>query len=254
MTIHATGHAEIDQQHELLDHLITQLESLCQETAHQVSCLGCSATKRKHCAATLAVTIRELAGVLDGHAAYEEKMMELLPDTPACQEHIAAHKSAHQGIARKMKDFSARISDEPPRELSRLVLHVAGRWLREHSAQFDTRLVRLGIPGVGQIDFDGELVAMLDRHVFPNRPTLARTLSHAEPGRGGELSPRTRFESLSAAQRAVFWLIIEGRTNQHIADTLGVTVNTIKTHRAAVFRKMDVRSALELAKKAGTLK
>jgi len=52
----------------------------------------------------------------------------------------------------------------------------------------------------------------------------------------------------------VFWLVVGGRTNREIAESLRVTVNTVKTHRAAVFQKMDVKSVLELVKKADILR
>jgi two-component system response regulator DctR len=42
-------------------------------------------------------------------------------------------------------------------------------------------------------------------------------------------------------------LVIEGRPNKLIADALGISVRTVEVHRARVFDKMKVRSAVELA-------
>jgi DNA-binding CsgD family transcriptional regulator len=69
-----------------------------------------------------------------------------------------------------------------------------------------------------------------------------------------KLEVRGRFESLSPAQRRVFWLVFGGKTNREIGNELGISVNTIKTHRAAIFQKMDVKSLLELVKKADLLR
>jgi DNA-binding NarL/FixJ family response regulator len=69
-----------------------------------------------------------------------------------------------------------------------------------------------------------------------------------------KLLVRGQFESLSAMQREVFWLVISGKKNREIAEILQVTVNTIKTHRAVIFDKMEVGSVIELLKKIDTLR
>lgn len=134
-------------------------------------------------------------------------------------------------------------------------MRVVGDWLGDHSNLFDTRLVHLGKSDLPKVDFDSELVTMLDQHVFPNRPTKSRaTHGTSAELRGKKLEIRGRFESLSPAQRQVFWLVVGGKGNREIADELHVSVNTVKTHRAAVFQKMDVKSALELVKRADVLR
>ena len=42
-------------------------------------------------------------------------------------------------------------------------------------------------------------------------------------------------------------LVAEGRPNKLIADALAISVRTVEVHRARVFEKMGVRSAVELA-------
>jgi two-component system response regulator DctR len=41
--------------------------------------------------------------------------------------------------------------------------------------------------------------------------------------------------------------VIDGKPNKLIADALGISVRTVEVHRARLFDKMDVRSAVELA-------
>lgn len=257
MKINLTGHAEIDQQHELLDSMVEQLAGFCAEAElhPNTTCDGCNALKQKRCRTVLTSIAGELGAFLAGHSAYEEKMMELLPATPSCQAHIKAHKSAHEGIARQLKKLSLEGGTASPRDVSAAIWQVVGDWLRDHSTRFDTRLIRLGNMDLPKIDFDGELVTMLDLHVFPNRPTRSKTSSSTNLAlKGKKLEVRGRFESLSPAQRTVFWLVVGGKTNREIACTLDVSVNTIKTHRTAIFQKMDVKSALELVKKADILR
>jgi NarL family two-component system response regulator LiaR len=57
---------------------------------------------------------------------------------------------------------------------------------------------------------------------------------------------------LSPREMEVLQLMAEGLSNQEIADRLFVSLNTIKTHSAKIFEKMDVRrrtQAVDLAKK-----
>ena len=52
---------------------------------------------------------------------------------------------------------------------------------------------------------------------------------------------------LTEREREVMRLVIEGQPNKLIADALGISVRTVEVHRARVFDKMDVKSAVELA-------
>ncbi len=52
---------------------------------------------------------------------------------------------------------------------------------------------------------------------------------------------------LTDREREVMKLVIEGRPNKLIADELQISVRTVEVHRARVFDKMNVKSAVELA-------
>ena len=52
---------------------------------------------------------------------------------------------------------------------------------------------------------------------------------------------------LTERERDVMRLVVEGRPNKLIADALDISVRTVEVHRARVFEKMEVRSAVELA-------
>ncbi|MBL8323585.1 MAG: response regulator transcription factor [Rubrivivax sp.] len=55
------------------------------------------------------------------------------------------------------------------------------------------------------------------------------------------------FAELTDRERDVMRLVVEGRPNKLIADELKISVRTVEVHRARVFDKMHVRSAVELA-------
>ncbi|MDP1534310.1 MAG: response regulator [Rubrivivax sp.] len=52
---------------------------------------------------------------------------------------------------------------------------------------------------------------------------------------------------LTERERDVMRLVIDGRPNKLIADDLSISVRTVEVHRARVFEKMNVKSAVELA-------
>jgi two-component system response regulator DctR len=56
-----------------------------------------------------------------------------------------------------------------------------------------------------------------------------------------------RLAELTERERDVMGLVIEGRPNKLIADALHISVRTVEVHRAHIFEKMGVKSAVELA-------
>lgn len=255
MTITKTGNAEIDQQHEILDTMVAELESLCLDAGQSPDTLCHECCQQKLCQTRLSAMVDRLGAFLAGHATYEERMMELLPDTPTCQSHVKAHKAAHQGLAKQLRKLGVQVSSDTPRAASTEVWRILGDWLGDHSSLFDNRLVRMTKSASPEIDFDSELVIMLDRHVFPNRPTAPKASKEGGSARQkAKVEIRGRIESLSPTQKNVFWLVVGGKKNREIAEELGITVNTVKTHRAAIFSKMDVSSVVELVKKTDVLR
>src|SRR6478735_1447168 len=57
---------------------------------------------------------------------------------------------------------------------------------------------------------------------------------------------RARIATLTPRERQVFELVVRGKTNKQVANTLGATERTIKAHRQRVMEKMQVRSLAEL--------
>ena len=58
---------------------------------------------------------------------------------------------------------------------------------------------------------------------------------------------RRHLAELTEREQEVMRLVIAGRANKQIADELDISVRTVEVHRARVFDKMDVKSAVELA-------
>jgi two-component system response regulator DctR len=58
---------------------------------------------------------------------------------------------------------------------------------------------------------------------------------------------QSRLLELTDRERDVMQLVVEGLPNKLIADQLDISVRTVEVHRARVFDKMEVKSAVELA-------
>jgi two-component system, LuxR family, response regulator DctR len=75
---------------------------------------------------------------------------------------------------------------------------------------------------------------------------LAASSAHLQARRGADGVARAVAE-LTEREREVMYCVIDGKANKLIADVLGISVRTVEVHRARVFDKMGVKSAVELA-------
>lgn len=70
--------------------------------------------------------------------------------------------------------------------------------------------------------------------------------------RGHHSEADKRLATLSTREREVMDRVLAGKLNKQIADELAIAVRTVEVHRANVFAKMGVRSALDLAQLLST--
>ncbi|GAB4404033.1 MAG: response regulator [Rhodoferax sp.] len=79
---------------------------------------------------------------------------------------------------------------------------------------------------------------------------VASAVRHDE-ARSAQL--RTALANLSPREREVLDELLKGHYNKTIADHLGISQRTVEFHRANIFEKMGVASAVELAHQLGRL-
>jgi DNA-binding CsgD family transcriptional regulator/hemerythrin len=239
-----TGNAEIDRQHAILDELAARFKRIC-PTGNERPCALCIAGERRRCAISLEALANGVLSLLAGHANYEEKLMRLLPAIPKCREHIRKHKAAHAEFSLTLRTFLPQLNGEDPQATSTRMHHLVTQWLGEHTLHFDEpMLAELGDRRPNEPEFDGELVAILDQYVFHGRPTGLPSHLHDKDTRQ---QVEARLARLTPRQREVCALVSKGLANKMIAKKLGTTINTIKTHRTEIYRKLQVRSLLDLA-------
>ena len=65
---------------------------------------------------------------------------------------------------------------------------------------------------------------------------------------GASAEVQIRLGTLSAREREVLELILAGNMNKVIADKLNISMRTVEVHRAHIFDKMQVKTAVELAR------
>jgi two-component system response regulator DctR len=65
---------------------------------------------------------------------------------------------------------------------------------------------------------------------------------------GDQAEVQARLATLSVREREVLELILVGKMNKVIADDLGISMRTVEVHRAHIFDKMNVKTAVELAR------
>ncbi len=87
---------------------------------------------------------------------------------------------------------------------------------------------------------DNGLVDRVELAIAQSRASLAIQRARAALER--------RISELTSRERAVMHLVVEGLPNKLVADRLHISVRTVEVHRARVFDKMQVKSAVELAK------
>jgi LuxR family maltose regulon positive regulatory protein len=85
-----------------------------------------------------------------------------------------------------------------------------------------------------------------------NEPASRRTTD--EPAPQSPLRPPSLVEPLSERERQVLSLIIEGLSNQEIADKLVISIRTVKKHIENLYSKLDVKSRTQAIAKAKELK
>lgn len=242
--IKTTGHAEIDRQHAILHQVADRFQSICPTHGKASSCEPCLPEERHRCVQTLTALVNGTISLLAGHANYEEKLMGLLPAVPGCREHIRKHKAAHAEFALNLQTLLTQVEDEDPKAMSRKLHHAISEWLGEHASRFDEPLLdELGDRIPDEPEFDRELVDILDHYVFHGRPTGLPSHLHDNDTRQ---QVEVRLKRLTPRQREVCTLVAKGLANKVIAKKLGTTINTIKTHRAEIYRKLEVRSLLDL--------
>ena len=113
--------------------------------------------------------------------------------------------------------------------------------------QTDARIIRQSDDGNNgvEIKFGDFFEKPFNDNKLMDRVVEALTASR-EAGAAAQV--QVRLASLSTREREVLDLILDGKMNKVIADALGISMRTVEVHRAHIFDKMNVKTAVELAR------
>ena len=83
-------------------------------------------------------------------------------------------------------------------------------------------------------------------------PSVARKLldGYLRHGTPGALPGLTDYRELSDREREVMFLLVQGLSNQAIAERLVISPSTVQTHRARILEKLELESTIELVRYA----
>jgi DNA-binding NarL/FixJ family response regulator len=118
---------------------------------------------------------------------------------------------------------------------------------------FVQQALERGADGYLSKDSDPEELAMAIRSVVRGRPFISPKVAHAlvanRPAPRGHTAP-VGLQSLTDREREVFLLLAIGKSNKEVASALGISLGTAKKHRENLQRKLQARSAADLARLA----
>jgi DNA-binding NarL/FixJ family response regulator len=84
------------------------------------------------------------------------------------------------------------------------------------------------------------------RRLHAGQPAPVASDAEADAERGDP-------EALSAREREIMRMVVQGQTSRQIADALGISKSSVDTYRARLFRKLGVSSRAALFERVGEL-
>lgn len=143
--------------------------------------------------------------------------------------------------------------DPEPIAIATKLLSGIGRLLQEADTHMDAG--RLFVAQTQQDKAAPHLLAAVDLYTklgadpsVRRAQALLRTLGIRSGSKGVRGRPETGWESLTPSEASVAQLVADGLSNSEIAERLFVSKKTVETHLGRVFRKLDARSRIDVAK------
>jgi DNA-binding NarL/FixJ family response regulator len=122
-------------------------------------------------------------------------------------------------------------------------------------AAASTRLPAIVVTGYATVDLAIETLVDLDAVNFFrkdnfDRREFSRIVKKEAASASTQAYPAAVLELLSEREQEVLALLIQGQTNRQIAESLTITVNTVKKHVQSIFTKLNVETRAAAVAKA----
>ncbi|PHV12439.1 response regulator transcription factor [Chitinimonas sp. BJB300] len=190
------------------------------------------------------------------------KPVYLVDDDAAVRDSLALLLLSHGYTVRAFESGEAFLAALPPDCEGVAVLDVrmpglSGLDVFDRLRQDDSELIVLFLSGHGDIPMAVQAVKQ-GAFDFLEKPCSEQALLEKiddalevvvgrHTSRGSLTEAGKRLATLSPREREVMDRVLGGKLNKQIADELNIAIRTVEVHRANVFAKMGVRSALDLA-------
>ncbi len=133
------------------------------------------------------------------------------------------------------------------KQLPKIKILILSMYSHEH---YIHELLETGVSGYLLKDSSGRDIVKAIHAAMNNETFLSPSISkklvdtYLSPQKSS--SRAERYKLLSNREREVFQLIAEGHTTRQVADTLCVSISTIKTHRAKIMEKLGIDTQVKL--------
>ena len=133
------------------------------------------------------------------------------------------------------------------KQLPKTKILILSMYSHEH---YIHELLETGISGYLLKDSSGRDIikaihAAMNNETFLS-PTISKKLVDTYLSPQKSSSRAERYKLLSNREREVFQLIAEGHSTRQVADTLCVSISTIKSHRAKIMEKLGIDTPVKL--------
>ena len=105
------------------------------------------------------------------------------------------------------------------------------------------------VPKVHAVAYLAEAVQTAAEHRFYLTPAAHDSLHPPRP-RPAAGRPKPTAPELTSREREVIQLVAEGKSNKEVATSLGISVKTVETHRAAIMRRLQLVRLSDLVRYA----
>lgn len=219
---------------------------------------------------TLAAQRRGVEAHLSFILGDTDRAQHLLDDAPAVESLELSHERVRLAVARSDIESARRLLGDWPSEPQPRASVVHALWsavIASMEGDEDAAIEHLGAV-MPQLEDEGQVAVLLDvgrpilaplRSLYHVAPTafVRRVLAHpalAAPGNATSIGGSA--EQLTDKEMVVLGYLPSWLSNAEIADQLGVSINTIKTHLKHIYRKLDVtdrKDAIDVAERLGLL-
>ncbi|HVP20279.1 MAG TPA: DNA-binding response regulator [Anaerolineaceae bacterium] len=198
----------------------------------------------------------DLALVVEDDAGWREILGEILRDEDFRVRLCGSYGEAI-GCLRREKyslavvDLSLEPEQEWRQEVGKRELE-GSRLLATIRAESIPTVVVSGVAAPAEIEraFQEQGVfAFLEKQTF-DRHTFSKTIKEARKASRHSIE----LETLTGREQEIFKLLSAGQTNQEIAETLVVSVNTVKRHLKSIFHKLDIHTRSAAVAKAASIR